>query len=128
MKRRTHLRLAFLYILFAGFSTAAIAGAEPESRENVTSAKLVVSRAEISTAVGRHDVEARVQAIARRLCRNFRDTRSIADREAYAECTADAYDGALRQLVPAGPVTAGAAPPASKSAQAAIQAYASRAD
>jgi len=57
-----------------------------------------VSKAELATPEGRRAVQERAGLIAARLCRAFRDTRTVAHRETYAECTRDALATATAQI------------------------------
>jgi UrcA family protein len=61
-------------------------------------ARMQVSKEELATPQGRQAVDVRLSATAARLCRQFRNTSSVADREAYAECTHDALASARAQM------------------------------
>ena len=84
--------LASLLPLLALLHPGAIQAADALTRV------MPVSRAELATPEGRRAVQERAGLIAARLCRAFRDTRTVAHRETYAECTRDAMATATAQI------------------------------
>lgn len=57
-----------------------------------------LSKAELATPEGRRAAQARAEAIAARLCREFRDTRKVDSQETYAACLHDATAMAMAQI------------------------------
>ena len=60
--------------------------------------RLSVSGQELATPQGRQALEERISAAAAKLCRQFRDTSSVAQRETDAECARDAVASARIQV------------------------------
>lgn len=96
-------------LLFAGVTHA----------EDSVSQTMRITKAELATPEGRQAIQARAGAIAARLCRQFRDTRTVDQRETYAACMHDALDMARAQIDaavaaaqggPAAPAVAASAP------------------
>lgn len=72
--------------------------AGPGHAAETLSATMPVSTAELATPEGRRATEARMAVIAARLCRQFRDTRTVAYRETYVECTRDTMAAARAKI------------------------------
>jgi len=91
---------ALLACLAASSPASAAPGGAPGTASRPASISATVSLADLdlATAAGHDAAQARIAATARRLCRAFRDSSSLADRETYAQCWKDAQDRALRQL------------------------------
>jgi len=86
--------VAFLVTSPASLGAEAGTSHQPESISTTVS----LADLDLATAAGKWAAHARIAAAARKLCRGFRDSSSLADRETYAQCQKDARDQALRQL------------------------------
>jgi len=60
--------------------------------------RLSVDPQELATPQGRQALDERIGAAAAKLCRQFRDTRSVAQREMDADCVRDAIASARMQV------------------------------
>lgn len=60
--------------------------------------RLSVDPQDLATLQGRQALDERISAAAAKLCRQFRDTRSVAQRESDAECVRDAIASARMQV------------------------------
>lgn len=89
----TMVSLAILLVPSSSFG----AEVNPPLPESI-SARVSLADLNLATAAGSEVAHARISAAARKLCREFRDSTSIAARETYAECWAQARDEALQQL------------------------------
>jgi UrcA family protein len=102
---RTPIALATTIAALAALSTgaplAATAAGDADQRVESISEKVLIPKAQLATPEGQQAARARLVAIAGRLCRTFRDTRTLAHRETYAQCVADSMTGALEQIQPA---------------------------
>jgi UrcA family protein len=92
--------LAALAALATGAPPAATAAGNADQRVDSISEIVLIPKAQLATPEGRQAARARLVAIAGRLCRTFRDTRTLAHRETYAQCVADTVAGALEQIPP----------------------------
>ena len=105
--RSTPVRVPFAQtIMIAAAAVAVIAAIAPRAAHadpgtkpvQSLSEKFPLSRTELATPQGRQAAEARMSAVAARLCREFRDTRTVAHRETYTECVRDAMADARSQV------------------------------
>jgi UrcA family protein len=86
--------VAFLVNPPASLAAEAGTSRHPES----ISATVSLADLDLATAAGKGAARVRIAAVARKLCRRFRDSSSLADRESFAECWKHAQDEALLQL------------------------------
>lgn len=90
--------LAKLAVLAALVPGSAWLLAAPARATDSLTQTMQVSKEELATPEGRRAVEDRANAIAARLCRQFRDTRTVANRETYADCMRDAMAMVMTQV------------------------------
>jgi len=84
----------------AALAGAAVLAAEPPVPSDSVSAVVRLSDLDLSTPEGSLQARQRLEAAAARLCRKFRDTRSLAFRETEAQCRHDALQAVLEQIRP----------------------------
>lgn len=95
--RRLSWTLASIAILASAAPAVGVAGDGAGQPESI-SATVSLADLDLATDPGKTLAQARIVATARKLCRQFRDSSSLADRDAYADCRKDAQDSALKQL------------------------------
>ena len=98
-------------LAFAVLSLSAVptAMAGPARAPDQVSRPVTLAGIDLSTPAGIAAAEARIGEAARRLCRQFEDTRRVSSRETYADCVRDTRQASLRQLEQRAPAAFAAA-------------------
>jgi len=87
-----------LVLVVMSLSFAPVADADATRAPDQVSRPVSLAGIDLSTAAGVAAAQARIADGARRLCRQFEDSRRVSSRATYADCVRDTRTAALHQL------------------------------